>query len=200
MQSQSGLANKVQRTSFYGQFPGCAYWQVLAVWVRKKAGCWLLTSYQPRLACGAVVLNCYHTDGYESSTLQGSADISPRLHPRALIPINSEWTGRGYKLHLPLPIIDYWPASAGSNMVWFNLSTLGVTVAPIHVESSAVEAARSQADTLNSVCVSLCWCLLKRLLQESLVIHGCSEERASPHYGCRNPGFCSQWGEFKKLS
>lgn len=42
------------------------------------------------VALGAAIPNRYHTDGYESGTLQGSADITPRLHPRVLIPIASE--------------------------------------------------------------------------------------------------------------
>ncbi len=127
----------------------------------RDAGYWCLI--RTGVALGAAILNCYHTDGYESSTLQGSADISPRLHPCVLIPIGSEWTRRGYKRHLPLPVIDYWPASAESNIVFFDLSTLSLTVAPIHADSfCCVEAGRSEADSLVSVCVLLCWCLLKR--------------------------------------
>lgn len=112
---------------------------------------------------GAAILNCYHTDGYENSTLQGSADISPFLHPCVLIPIVPEWTRRGYKWHLPLPIIEYWPASAESNIVLFDQSTLSLTGALIHGDSfCCVEAGCSEADSLVSVCVLLCWCLLKR--------------------------------------
>lgn len=63
----------------------------------------------------------------------------------------------------PPPIIDYWPASAESNIVQFDLSALGLTVAPIHAESlCCVEAGGSEADSLLCVCVLLCWCLLKR--------------------------------------
>lgn len=125
------------------------------------AGYWCLI--RTGVALGAAILNCYHADGYESSTLQGNADISPRLHPHVLIHIVSEWTRRGCKRHLPLPIIVYWPASAESNIVSFDLSTLGLTVAAIHAGSFyCVEAGRSDTDSLVSVCVLLCWCLLKR--------------------------------------
>lgn len=37
------------------------------------------------------------------------------------------------------------------------------------------------------------------LLEESLVIHGCSEEGALPHYGCRNQSFHCRLGAFKKM-
>lgn len=126
------------------------------------AGYWCLIG--TGVALRAAILNCYHTDGYESSTLQGSADISPRLHPRVLISIVSQWTRRGYERHLPLPlIIDYWPASSESSMVPFDPSTLGLTVAAVHAQSfHRVEAGRMEAHSLLSVCVLLCWGLLKR--------------------------------------
>lgn len=125
------------------------------------AGYWCLI--RTWMALWAAILHCYHADGYESSTPQGSADISPRLHPHVLISIVTKLTGSCYKLHVPLAIIDYWPASAESNMVSFDLSTLGLTVAAIHANSFCfVEEGGSEADSLVSVYVLLCWCLLKR--------------------------------------
>lgn len=112
------------------------------------------------MALGAAILSCYHTDRYESRTLQGSTDISPLLHPCVLISIGFEWTRRGYKRLLPLLIIDYWPASAESS------------VRSVYIRSDSgsypadslccAEAGCSQAGSLVLVCALLCWCLLNR--------------------------------------
>lgn len=125
----------------------------------RDAGYWCLI--WTGVALGAAILNCYHTDGYESSTLQGSADISPLLRPRVLIPIGSEWTRRGYKQLLPLLIIDYWPASAESSVRSVYIRSDSGSY-PCAESLCCVEAGCSQADSLVSVCALLCWCLLKR--------------------------------------
>lgn len=147
------------------------YWRLIRIWV----------------ALWAAILNCYHSDGYESSTLQGSADISPRLHPLVLISIVTKWTRRGCKRHFPPAIIDYWPASAESNMVLFDLSTLGPTVAAIHADSFCFgEKGGSEAGSPVCVCVLLCWCLLKRPPREIISHWWLLWGGVLPHYGSRN--------------
>lgn len=155
-------------------------------------GCWLSMSYQgwgwlsEQLYWTAITL----TD-MRAALFRAVRILALAYTPRVLIPIVSEWTRRSYKQHLPLLIIDYWPASAESNIVSFNRSALGLTVAPIRVERefSAVwrRAVRRQTHCFVFVFrfADVCW---NALLGESLVIHGCSEEGALPRYGCRNQG------------
>lgn len=151
------------------------------------------------LALRAVVLNCYRTDGYESGTLQAGADISPRLHSCVLIPIASEWSGRGHERRLPPLTSDYFPASAESDTVQFDLSALrpGCVFFFFFLAVWRRFVQRQTRWFLFVFCFAgVCWIAL---LQESLVIHGCSEEGALPHYGCRSLPFrCRLWA-FKKL-
>lgn len=83
----------------------------------------------------------------------------------------------------------------------FDLSTLGLTVASILVQIVCAvwrwAVHRQTHWFLFVLCFAdVCW---NALLEESLVIHGCSEEGALPHYGCRNQSFCCPLGAFKKL-
>lgn len=121
------------------------------------AGYWCLI--WTGVALGAAILSCYHTDGYESSTLQGSADISPLLHPCVLISIGFEWTRRGYERLLPLLIIDYWPASAESSVRSIYIRSESGFY-PFLDSLCCAEAGSLQADSLG--CALLCWCVLNQ--------------------------------------
>lgn len=160
---------------------GCCCWGEEG----RDAGYWCLI--WTGVALGAAILSCYHTDGYESSTLQGSTDISPLLHPCVLISIGFEWTRRGYERLLPLLIIDYWPASAESSVR--SVYIIGPTVAPILLQIvCAVQsrAVRRQTHWAVLCFADVCWIAL---LKESLVIHGRFEEGALAPYGCRKQSF-----------
>lgn len=128
-------------------------------WCWRRVGCLLLVSYQDMGGSCSSDLSCYQTDRYESSSLQGSADTSPGLQPCVLMPVIFEWTRRGYRESLPLPLIDYWPASPGSSVVvQFVCIRRGI---PLQIVCNVWMWA-VQTDSLGSLCVLLCWCRSKR--------------------------------------
>ncbi len=91
-QSQSRSTNKKPQASLQRQEGNFLHELIgrLLLWGEEGRDAAYGCLIRPGVALGAAILHCYHSDGYESSTLQGSADISPRLHPRVLIPIVSE--------------------------------------------------------------------------------------------------------------
>lgn len=166
-------------------------------WCWRRVGCLLLVSYQDMGGSCSSDLSCYQTDRYESSSLQGSADTSPGLQPCVLMPVISEWTRRGYWESLPLPLIDYWPASAGSSVVVQFVCIRRGT--PLQIVCNVWMWAVQRRQTRWVRCVfRFADVAPNALLEESLVIHGRPEEGSLPHYSHRSRSSHFQLGAFIK--
>lgn len=99
---------------------------------------------------------------------------------RSLSPPN--WPGGAKKQLLPLLIIDYWPASAESSVRSFYIRPDSGS-SPCADSRCRVGGGGLFAGRQTALCLcfaDVCW---NALLEESLVIHGCSEGEDLPHYG-----------------
>lgn len=114
----------------------------------------------------------------------------------SLSPLNGP--GGARKQLLPLLIIDYWPASAESSVRSVYIRSDGGS--SLCADSSRCvgggELFTGRPSALCLLFADVCW---NTLLEESLVIHGCAEEGALPHYSCMNQSFCCPLGALKKL-
>lgn len=104
----------------------------------------------------------------------------------SLSPLN--WPGGAKKQLLPLLIIDYWPASAESSVQSFYIrpdsSSSPCADSRCRVGGGGLFAGRRTALCLCSA--DVCW---NALLEESLVIHGCSEGEDWPQYSHTQQSF-----------
>lgn len=98
------------------------------------------------------------------------------------------WPGGAKKQLLPLLIIDYWPASAESSVRSFYIRPDSGS-SPRADSRCCVGGGGLFAGRRTALCLcfaDVCW---NALLEESLVIHGCSEGEDLPHYGRTSQSF-----------
>lgn len=130
-QSQSRSTNTEHQAIFWrSSLAGSSCWglkksRLLVIDVLSGLG-WLLG----QVSCTVITLAIMR-----AALCRAAQKLPLYLHLIFLILVVTEWTRRGYKWHLPLPIIDYWPVSAKSNIVLFDGFRLGLIVTPVHVDS-----------------------------------------------------------------